>query len=162
MNCHTVNVSKYVNYHLQLIVKEIPSYPNTLIRHTSLLFFRYIGDIFIIWKCTKAELMIFTNELNEKRETIKFDFQIPPRKMAILDTVLYKDENSNIQTTSYRKPTDEQTFLPAKSGHPKSLKNSITYSQALRLKTIFSRTTAYNKNCAIIKEVSRKTTQRRS
>ena len=26
MNCHTANISKYVDYHLQPIVKEIPSY----------------------------------------------------------------------------------------------------------------------------------------
>ena len=26
MNCHTGNISKYVNYHLQPIFKEIPSY----------------------------------------------------------------------------------------------------------------------------------------
>ena len=26
MNCHTGNISKYVNYHIQPIFKEIPSY----------------------------------------------------------------------------------------------------------------------------------------
>ena len=26
MNCHNANISKYVDYHLQPIVKEIPSY----------------------------------------------------------------------------------------------------------------------------------------
>ena len=26
INCHTANISKYVDYHLQLIVKQIPSY----------------------------------------------------------------------------------------------------------------------------------------
>ena len=26
VNCHTANISKYVDYHLQPIVKEIPSY----------------------------------------------------------------------------------------------------------------------------------------
>ena len=26
VNCHTSNISKYINYHLQLIVEEIPSY----------------------------------------------------------------------------------------------------------------------------------------
>ena len=40
-----------------------------------------------------------------KNNTIKFDFQISPRKIAFLDTMLYKDENNNIQTTLYRKPT---------------------------------------------------------
>ena len=26
INCHTANISKYVDYHLQPIVKQIPSY----------------------------------------------------------------------------------------------------------------------------------------
>ena len=66
--------------------------------------------------------------------------------------MLYKDENNNIQTTSYRKPTDQQAFLHAKSEHPRSLKNSIPYSQALRLKTVCSTSTEFDKNCAIIKQ----------
>ena len=66
--------------------------------------------------------------------------------------MLYKDENNNIKTTLYGKPTDQQAFLLAKSEHPRSLKNSILYSQALRLKTICSTSTEFDKNCAIIKQ----------
>ena len=47
----------------------------------------------MIWKGTKAELLIFIKELNEKHKTIKFDFQILPSKVAFLDTIFY----SNIQ-----------------------------------------------------------------
>ena len=122
------------------------------IKEMSLLYLRYIDDIFMIWKGTKVELIIFIKELNEKHKTIKFDFQFSPRKIAFLDTMLYKDENNNIQTTSYRKPTNQQAFLHAKSEHPRSLKSSIPYSQALRLKTICSTYTKFNKNCAIIKQ----------
>ena len=261
MNCHTANISKYVDYHLQPIVKEIPSYvkdtqdflkklekvkdiplesllvtldvkslytnvPNNegikavkesyekykektvstkviitflsliltlnnfvfncthylqtmgcamgtiyapsyanifmanceakhiypYIKEKSLLYLRYIDDIFMIWKGTKVELITFIKELNEKHKTIKFDFQISPRKIVFLDAMLYKDENNNIQTTLYCKPTDQQAFLHAKSEHPRSLKNSIPYSQALRLKTICSTSTEFDKNCAIIKQ----------
>ena len=79
------------------------------------LYLRYIDDIFMIWKGTKVELIKFIKELNEKHKTITFDFQISPRKIAFLDAMLYKDENNNIQTTLYRKPTDQQAFLHAKS-----------------------------------------------
>ena len=122
------------------------------IKEKSLLYLRYIDDIFMIWKGTKVELITFIKELNEKQKTIKFDFQISPRKIAFLDAMLYKDENNNIQTTLYRKPTGQQAFLHAKSEHPRSLKNSIPYSQALRLKTICSTSTECDKNCAIIKQ----------
>ena len=117
-----------------------------------LLYLRYIDDIFMIWKGTKTELMTFIKDLNEKHRTIKFDFQVSPRKIAFLDTMLYEDKNSNIQTTLYRKPTDQQAFLHAKSEHPRSLKSSIPYSQALRLKTICSASTKFDENCAIIKQ----------
>ena len=66
--------------------------------------------------------------------------------------MLYKEENNNIQTTLYRKPIDQQAFLHAKSEYARSLKNSNPYSQALRLKTICSTSTEFDKNCAIIKQ----------
>ena len=117
------------------------------IKETSLIYLRYIDDIFMIWKGTEAELMTFIKDLNEKHKTIKFDFQVSPRKIAFLDAMLYKDENNNIQTTLYRKPTDQQAFLHAISEHPRSLKSSIPYMQALGLKPICSTTTEFDKNC---------------
>ena len=50
----------------------------------------------MIWKGSKAELMTFIKDLNEKRKTTKFDFQVSPRKIEFLDAMLYKDENNNI------------------------------------------------------------------
>ena len=43
-----------------------------------------------------------------------------------------------IQTTIYRKQTDRQNYLHARSEHPKLLKDSMPYSQALRIKRICS------------------------
>ena len=71
--------------------------------------------------------------------------------ISFLDTLIYKDKNT-LQTTLYRKPTDQQSFLHAHSDHPKSLKRSITYSQVLRIKTISSILTEYKKHCAILKQ----------
>ena len=64
-----------------------------------------------------------------------------------MKTTTYK-----IQTTLLRKPSDKQAFLHANLEQTRSLKNSIRYSQALRLKTIYSTTTEYDKNCATIKQ----------
>ena len=61
----------------------------------------------MIWKGTKAKLIAFIKDLNEKHK----------RKIAFLDTMLHKDENNNIQTASYCKPTDQQALLHAKSEH---------------------------------------------
>ena len=43
-----------------------------------------------------------------------------------------------LQTTIYRKQTDQQHCLDARSEHLKLLKDSIPYSQALTIKRIFS------------------------
>ena len=43
-----------------------------------------------------------------------------------------------LQTTIYRKQTDRQNYLDARSEHPKLLKDSIPYSQALQIKRICS------------------------
>ena len=80
-------------------------YPYTL-KEILLLYLSYIDDIFMIRKGAKVVLMTFIKELNEKHKNIKFDFPVSPRKIAFLDTMLYKDENNNIQTTLYHKSTD--------------------------------------------------------
>ena len=47
---------------------------------------------------------------------------------------MYKDINNKLKATLYKKPTDRQSYLHGNSEHPRSLKESIPYSQALRLK----------------------------
>ena len=50
--------------------------------------------------------------------------------------MVYKDQQHKIQATIFRKPTDQQTYLHAQSNFPKSLQDSIPYTQALHIKTI--------------------------
>ena len=55
--------------------------------------------------------------------------------------MVHRNEQHKIQTTIFRKPSNQQTYLHAQSNHPKSLKDSsIPYSPALRIKTICSTT----------------------
>ena len=57
-------------------------------------------------------------------------------KTEFLDVLVNKDQNNVIQTTIYRKETGQQNSFDAQSEHPKLLKNSIPYSQALQLQQI--------------------------
>ena len=59
---------------------------------------------------------------------------------------MYIDSNSRFQATLYKKPTDCQNYLHAKSARPFSLKKSIPYSQALRIKCICSTFEEYRKH----------------
>ena len=52
--------------------------------------------------------------------------------------MIYKDNNNCLQITLYKKPTDRQNYLHAKSAHPLSLKIVFLYSQALRIKRVYS------------------------
>ena len=88
----------------------------------------------MIWSGTKEELISFIDELNKKYKTIKFDYKIFAKQTELLDAMAYKDQQQKIQTAVFHKPTDQQTYLYAQSNQYKSLKDSIPYSQALRIK----------------------------
>ena len=63
-----------------------------------------------------------------------------------LDTMVYNDHHHKILTTILRKPKDGQAYLHAQSNHHRSLKNCFPYSQVLRIKTISSTTSEFNKS----------------
>ena len=52
--------------------------------------------------------------------------------------MVYKGKENKLQATLYWKPTDQRSYLQAKSEHPSVLKRSIAYIEKLRLKTICS------------------------
>ena len=105
---------------------------------------------YYFWNGTRQELILLINELNKKHKPIKFYCKIFSKQIEFVDTVVDRDQQHKIQTTIFRKPTDQQTYLHAQSNHPKSLKNSIPYSQALHIKTVCSTTSEFNRNCDII------------
>ena len=98
-------------------------------RNTTTLYLCYIDDIILIWTKSENELLTFFEKLNQQHPSIKFEMKYFKDKIEYLDTLIYKDKNSNIQTTLYKKPTDHQNYIHSKSAHPFSLKKSIAYIQ---------------------------------
>ena len=94
--------------------------------------------LFMIWTDTEKELSKFVNKLNQKPKIIKSDFKYSETKIEFLDVLLYKDINNKLQAALYIKPTSRQRYLHANLEHPRSLKESIPYSQALLVKRICS------------------------
>ena len=116
--------------------EETHIYPRIL--HKTRIFLRYIDDLFFIWKGTEEELKEFFKEINDVHPTIKFDYEFSKKKINFLDLTIYKDTTGKIATKVYTKPTDRQAYLHKHSAHPKHLKKSIPYGQALRLRRICS------------------------
>lgn len=99
---------------------------------------RFIDDIFFIFLGTENELKQVFEYMNAIHPTIKFTFDYSLTQIPFLDTIVYVDSSRNLQTTLYRKPTDRSCLLHHSSHHPRHVKESIVYTQALRYCTIIS------------------------
>ena len=82
----------------------------------------------MLWTGSGQELLDFMSYLNKKHPSIKFEFKYAQTKIEFLDVLVYKDQNNMLQTTIYRKQTDQQNYLDVQSEHSKSLKDSIQLS----------------------------------
>ena len=114
-------------------------------------FLRFIDDLFMIWTATEEELLKFINKINQKYKTIKFDFKYSKAKIEFLDVLVYKDINNKLRITLYIKPTDHQSHLHADLEPHRSLKESMSYSQVLRVKRIYSTNSEFEAHFNTIK-----------
>ncbi|XP_063616051.1 uncharacterized protein LOC134789349 [Penaeus indicus] len=101
-------------------------------------FYRYIDDIFGIFTGTEAELLEYHQELNKIHPDLKFTVEYSKKELPFLDTMVYMDAEGKVQTSVYHKPSNTHQYLHFQSCHPPSLKRSLPYSQALRIKRIVS------------------------
>ena len=74
-------------------------------------------------------------KLNQFLPNLKFTYESSQKKVAFLDLNVSL-ENGCITTDLYTKSTDCHQYLYCSPEHPDYLKNSIIYSQALRLNNI--------------------------
>ena len=125
---HGNNLCTLIRKHLDGPLRKKLIYP--FIKTFSLTYFRFIDNIFFIWTGSTADLENFLNELNAKHPSIKFEYKISKERISFLDTKRYI-KNNKLHTKIFTKKTDCQTFVNINSEHPKSLKKSIPYSQAL-------------------------------
>ena len=118
----------------------------SLIKNKSVIYLRYIDYIFMVWIKSESELRHFMNEINQKHQSIKFDFKFSKESIEFLDTLVDIASKNGLQATLYKKPTDCQNYLHAKLAYLFSLKKSILYSQALRIKCMCPTCEEYNKH----------------
>ncbi|XP_065672126.1 uncharacterized protein LOC136089953 [Hydra vulgaris] len=99
---------------------------------------RFIDDIFFIFQGPIEVLDQICNYMNTIHPTIKFTFNHSATSINFLDILLYKNDQGNIHTTIYRKPTDTIGLLHYDSHHPTHTIPGTIYSQALRYCTIIT------------------------
>ena len=116
------------------------------------LYLRYIDDIFLICKGTEEDLKNFSTEINKKHPSIKFNQKCSKWKIEFLDVLVHKDKQQRLQTNLFKKKTERQFYLHAKTDHSASLKESIPYSQILCTKSICSTNSKFERNCKILLE----------
>ena len=114
-------------------------------------YLRFLDDCFLIWHHGLEELELFVNHMNTQMESIKFTMEASKTQVNFLDTIVkINKDNNTIETDLYCKPTDSHNYLLYNSAHPKKCKESIPYSQFLRIRRICSNTTDYDRHIVML------------
>ena len=83
---------------------------------------------------------IFFNGINKKHLSIKFDKKYSKSQIEFLNILVYKDEQQRSQKTLFKKKTDRQSYLHAKSHRQVSLKKTFQIVKYYRLKEFVQKT----------------------
>jgi hypothetical protein len=136
--------------------KVAPSYANIYLDRFERLFvytypkkpviwLRYLDDCFCIWQHGEAELNKFFFHLNSCNDNIKFTMEKSNKEIPFLD-MLVKINDNTIETDLYSKDTDSNNYLLYSSAHPLACKNSIPFSQFLRVRKICTHLRDFDRN----------------
>ena len=96
---------------------------------------RFLDDVFCIWPHGTESLHDFHCFLNSCHKSIKSTMENSTESISFLDTLVYTKDRT-LLTDLYTKPTDSHNYLLFSSSHPLHIKESIPYSQFLRIRRI--------------------------
>ena len=67
-----------------------------LIKNKSVIYLRYIDDIFMVWIKFDSELRRFINEINQKHQSIKSDIKLSKDSVEFQETLVYIDSKNRL------------------------------------------------------------------
>ena len=150
LNCFSFAGSYYKQINgVAMGTKMGPSYANLFVGYTEHKFFnqyngpkpelyrRYTDDCVGATSSTREELNQFITAVNSFHPALKYTWEISDSSLAFLDIKLSIEGNGLCTSVQY-KPTDSHSYLLYSSSHPSHVKNSIPYSQLLRLRRLCS------------------------
>ena len=123
------------------------------------LYGRYIDDCIGTISSSRKELNRFITSVNSFHPPLKYTWEISETSLAFLD-IKVSISGNGLCTSVHYKPTDSHSYLLHSSSHPSHVKNSIPYSQFLRLRRLCSddsdfitnlkKCASFSKNVAIL------------
>ena len=75
-----------------------------LMKNKSAIYLRYIDNIFTVCIKSESELRHFMNEINEKHQSIKFDFKFSKESIEFMDTLVYINSKNGLPDHPLQKP----------------------------------------------------------
>ena len=113
---------------------------------------RYVDDTFTVVEKGKREDIIRT--LNNFHRNIRFTHEVEQDgKIPFLDVLLKKEENGTVQTTVYRKPTNNNVYIHWDSYAPQQWKVGTLFGIIRRAYVICSKEEDLSKELAFITKV---------
>ncbi|CAJ0968772.1 unnamed protein product [Ranitomeya imitator] len=95
--------------------------------------FRFIDDIFILWKGSEEDCVDFFNNLNCNPYNIYLTYSFSASEITFLDLKIFPQGNG-LATSLYRKPTATNSLLAFTSFHPWHTKVGVPTGQFLRVR----------------------------
>ena len=156
LNCFSFSDNYYKQINgVAMGTKMGPSYANLFVGFIEQQFFdkfdgtkpelyrRYIDDCFGATSCSRQELDYFITSVNSFHPALKYTWVVSECSIAFLD-INVSIIGNRLSTSVHYKPTDSHSYLLHSSSHPAHVKNSIPYSQFLRLRRLCSDDTDFS------------------
>jgi hypothetical protein len=120
------------------------------------LYFRFLDDIFFVWRGSTSDLQEYNTFLNGLIPGIEITLECQNDGISFLDTNIYKRIQNGfctLQTRIFFKATDTHQLLHTQSFHPRHCTGGILKSQLLRFKRISSSKEDFDSACRTLFEV---------